>query len=271
MLDAIADLPPLTFQQLCAELLQGKHPGFRAVDGSGGDEGVDGWLPESRTYYQFHAPKLRVRREKFLRYLAQAARHNPAKWIFITNRDFTRPQWRWLDSSAAGASFPIEVWGATKLCEELRSHPDLVARYLPSVRLGTSGVINLGTQRARQINNISAETVNVHANGRRAVRPRFFVSGIVANEPMKLGYLKYLAHRFNEYKERQVGKVRMRPQIIFVEYRRSIGYSVTETPLEKFDAGQRYLQDRIENSMVGRIKHAKGEKRYETFQEFIAR
>jgi hypothetical protein len=271
MLDAIARLAPLTFQQLCADLLQGEHPGFRAVDGSGGDEGVDGWVPENNTYYQFHAPKLRVRKEKFVRYLTQAARHNPAKWIFITNRDFTRPQWRWFDSSAATVSFPIEVWGGTKLCEELGSHPDLVARYLPSIRIGATGAIRVGTQRARQINNISAQTVNVHTHGRRAARPRLFVSGIVANEPTKLGYLKYLAHRFNDYKERQVGKARMRPQILFTEYRRAIGYLITETPLEKFDAGREYLQERIENSMVGRIKRAKGEKLYETFEEFVAR
>jgi hypothetical protein len=269
MLDEIASLAPLTFQQLCAELLQRRFPGFRAVDGSGGDEGVDAWVPDTRTYFQFHAPMVRVRRDKFARYLAQATNHNPAKWVFVTNRDFTRSQWRWFDVLAQSVSFPIETWGGTKLSDELKAHPDLVVRYLQSVRTG-SRTINVGTQRAQHISNIAAESVNYTVRGQTS-RPRIFVSGVVANEPTKLGYLKYLVHLFNEYKERQIGKVRMRYPIVSVQYRKAIGYTVPETPLEKFVAAQQYLQQRIKDSKVGRIKRAKGEKMYDTFEEYLAR
>ena len=69
-----------------------------------------------------------------------------------------------------------------------------------------------------------------------------YVSGVVSNDPQKLGYLKYLGHRFNELKERQVGEEWMRPQLIWIHYRRFVGYNVAETPLESFENASRYLQ-----------------------------
>ncbi|MBZ5706553.1 MAG: restriction endonuclease [Acidobacteriia bacterium] len=268
MLDEISRLDPFKFQELCTVLLQKQFPSLRSVDGSGGDEGVDAWIPDTQTYFQFHAPKVRVQRAKFSRYLQQAAKHSPAKWVFITNRDFTRTQWRWIDELRHSVAFAVEVWGATELAGRLQVRPDLRDHYL-SLPVAAH-TIQVGDQRAHQISNIAAHNVNVTVRGRSA-RTRVVVSGVVANEPTKLGYLKYLARRYNEFKEWDVGKAQMRYPLIYTAYRREIKYSLSETPFERFTDACQFFQRRIENTKLGRIKGAQGERLFDTFEEFAAR
>lgn len=268
IVDDISRLDPFKFQELCTVLLTRQFPTLRGVDGSGGDEGVDAWIPDARTYFQFHAPRVRVQRAKFRRYLQQAAKHNPAKWVFITNRDLTRTQWRWFDDLAHSVAFEVEVWGATKLAEQLKGHPDLEDRYLWSH--GDKGAIHVVNQRAHQINNIAASTINLTMGRRSAQRPRIVVSGVVANEPKKIGYLKYLARRYKGFKEWETGKAQMRYPLIYTAYLREVKYGLNETPLEKFSDGCRFLQERIQKTKLGRIKCARGEKVFESFEEFAA-
>jgi hypothetical protein len=230
---------------------------------------VDGWIPETRTYFQFHAPRLRVRPQKFRRYLEQAGKHNPAKWVFITNRDPTRAQWKWLKEATQRVSFPTEIWGAVKLTERLSKHPDLLEHFLPSS--GSKPHVIVGKQRADHISNIAADTVNFNVRGQRRSRLRIFVPGVVATEPKKLGYLKDLVHHYQRWKESEVGKGKMKYPVIYRAYQRHVGYNVSETPLEKFDEACRYLQERIENTKQGRINRGMGKKLYDSFDEFAAR
>jgi hypothetical protein len=266
---SLLTIDPLQFQQLCAALLQRLYPDLRAVDGSGGDEGVDAWEPKSGTYFQFHAPKQRVQSRKFSTYLQQVIEHHPAKWVFITNQDFTRRQWRWFDGLKHGVPFRIEVWGATKLAEVLARNADLADYYLAPAK--RRNVVAIGSQTAHHISNIAAERVTVNVQTPRTSIPKLQVSGVISNDARKLGYLKYLGHRFNDLKERQIGRSRMRYQLIWTEYRREVGYNVAETPADLFETGCRYLQTRIEGSKVGRIELAEGKRPYLTFQEFLRR
>lgn len=266
----LSHIDPIRFQQLCSALLLRLYPGLRPVDGTGGDDGVDAWDPLSRTFFQCHAPTRRVQRTKFGQYLSQATQHSPARWIFITNQDFTRAQWTWVDGLIKHVPFPVEVWGVTKLGELLATHSDLTDYFFPA-DISLRSAVTIGSQRAQHISNVAAEQVTLNVRTTRAGRPRIHVSGVVSNEPRKLGYLKYLGHRFNDLKERQVGKERMRYQLIWVDYRRFVGYNVAETPLEAFEMASQYLQERITKSKVGQILFANGKSAYETFHEFLAR
>ena len=266
VLDQLARLEPMKFQELCAALLQRDHPNLRAVDGSGGDEGIDAWIPETSTYFQFHAPRLRVRREKMKHYLEQAAKHEPARWIFITNHDFTRAQWKWFDVLKQGISFPIEVWGATQLSERLLAHPDIVAHFIDSNAVGPRIVV--AKQNAEQISNIAADVVNFSVRTRRQ-RPRVYISGVLANEPKKLGYLKHLARIYLRFKEWEVGKSGMNYARIYVAYEREMKCGLIETPIERFEEASHWFQDRIGRTKLGQINRKKGQRLFETFDEYL--
>lgn len=265
-LDQLARLDPLKFQELCAALLQRDYPSLRAVDGSGGDEGVDAWIPETSTYFQFHAPKLRVRREKMKHYLEQATRHNPLRWIFITNHDFTRAQWKWFDGMKQSVPFSVEVWGATQLSQKLLAHPDIVAHFIDSQ--APAPRIAVANQNAGHISNIAADVVNFSPRTRRE-RPRLFVSGVLANEPQKLGYLKHLAKIYLRFKEWELGKTAMNYSRIYVAYEREMKYGLAETPIEHFEEACRWFQDKIGRTKLGKINRSKGQRIFETFDEYL--
>lgn len=267
MLDEISRLDPFKFQELWSVLLQEEFPRFRAVDGRGGDEGVDAWIPESRVFFQFHAPRARVQRAKVNAYLQQAARHKPAKWIFATNQGFTRTQWCWFDALSKTVAFEIDVWDATKLAERLGKRPDLCELYL-SALAPRSRSIRVQTQRAGSIVNVAADTVQINARGTK--RPRLYVPGVVATDPVKHGYLKYLVKIYIDFKRWDVGKSgqQMTYPLIYNAYRREMKYSISETPLEKFGQACEYLQMRIQKTRIGRTKN--NQKLFDTFEEFAA-
>lgn len=100
-------------------------------------------------------------------------------------------------------------------------------------------------------------------------RPRPpMLPGTVATDPYKIGYLRRLARRYQEFKEHEVGKEGMRYAPIYVIYEREMGFSMPNTPLDRFDAACRFLQGRIENTRLGRILK-RHQKLYSTFEEFV--
>ena len=60
---------PQRFHELCRDLMSAEYPRFQSYDGSGGDEGIDGYDPESETLFQFHYPRRGLRKDKLMKYL----------------------------------------------------------------------------------------------------------------------------------------------------------------------------------------------------------
>jgi len=96
------------------------------------------------------------------------------------------------------------------------------------------------------------------------------IPGTVGADPRKRGYLKHLIDRYNEFKKWECEKKGspFKYQLIYVSYKRKIKYNWSHTPLVHFDAGVGYLQKRIENTMLGRIRKKEGEKLYSSFETF---
>lgn len=115
--------------------------------------------------------------------------------------------------------------------------------------------------------NVAAQTVTFRGYGkRRPPVPR--IAGTVSDDPFKVGYLQYLAHRYNAFKAWEVGKATMNYTIIHSAYRREIGFAVKTTPLTLFDAAAAYLQGRVANTKLGRILAKRGNRLFETVAEF---
>ncbi len=253
---------------MCSTFLVRKYPGFRAVEGSGGDEGVDGWVPDLGLYFQCHAPRRSLRESNIRSYLERVAPQKPRRWVFVTNRELTRTQWRWFERLNSESGFPIEAWGPARLIECLADFPDLRDYYLAR-RAAKSAAINIGSQQAETITNIAAgEGSQVTVKSGRPPKVVVSVAGTVSQEAKKFGYLEYLIRQYNRFKEWQVGKPQMKYAFIRKAYEREIGYGLKFTPLDKFEAACRFLQRRIENTKLGRQNRAKGQRLYSSFDEF---
>ena len=110
----------------------------------------------------------------------------------------------------------IEAWGASKLSEQLLAHQDIVEHYLTAPSNAAKVVI--GIQHGGQ--NIAAETVNFTIRTKKGRRPTIAVAGVVANEPEKIGYLKYLIRRYIVFRAWETGKAQMRYAVPYKSYER---------------------------------------------------
>jgi hypothetical protein len=103
--------------------------------------------------------------------------------------------------------------------------------------------------------------------GRSAIQPQI-IHGTVLEDPRMVGYLNYLVRRYEKFKKwdcDQRGQ-RMGWGVIRKAYTREMKYELIHTPKPLFEAGARYLQQRIENTRLGKMKQ--GQRLYSPFESF---
>jgi len=98
------------------------------------------------------------------------------------------------------------------------------------------------------------------------------IPGTVAEDSRIYGYLNYLVRRYNEFKEWEckINNHRMNYAFIHVAYKREMKYNIKDTPRDMFERAVEYLQKRISNTKLGRIRKKSGQKlfsEYETFDQ----
>lgn len=117
-------------------------------------------------------------------------------------------------------------------------------------------------------NAVAGRDLHIHVprRSRRSVLPR--PVGTVCDDPRKVGYLQYLAKRYNDFKKHDPGQDGMRHGFIHAAYAREMKFAIRTTPLEHFETGAAWLQRRILGTKYGRILSARGNKVFSTFEEF---
>lgn len=117
-------------------------------------------------------------------------------------------------------------------------------------------------------NAVAGRDVNIRVTGRsrRSAFPR--PAGTVCDDPRKVGYLQYLAKRYNQFKEWDVGKAAMRYGFIHTAYQRHMRYAIRTTPLDQFEKGAGWLQQRILATKLGRTLAVRGQMLYSPFDAF---
>ena len=120
-------------------------------------------------------------------------------------------------------------------------------------------------------NIVAARDVKIDMRRTSKHSPTRVIPGTVATEPFRIGYLQYLARRFNEFRAWHAGKKNMKCGFIHGAYRRAIKFSIATTPLDLFDEAVGFLQERIRNTKLGRIEARRGNRLFEEFEEYVAR
>lgn len=112
--------------------------------------------------------------------------------------------------------------------------------------------------------------LNVHMPTKRRKRSKQpIIPGTVAEDARMIGYLKYLASRYNEFKKWDCDQEKrpMKYPMIYVSYKRDMHYSISNTPVALFDEASAYLQKRIKNTKLGRMK-GKHQRLFQLFTNF---
>ena len=115
---------------------------------------------------------------------------------------------------------------------------------------------------------------DIHVNikmtkGKGSSRP-IIIPGTVAEDARMHGYLTYLISRYNKFKEWECkgDNVKMNYAFIRVAYEREMKYNIKDTPQDMFNRAVEYLQKRISNTKLSRIKKSCGQESFFQFETF---
>lgn len=116
-------------------------------------------------------------------------------------------------------------------------------------------------------NSTVANTIEIKTQNKKVkINPP---SGTIASSVDHRNYVKYLIDRYHDFKKDDVGKDEMNYRIFYGSIKRQFGAKWDMIRLDKFDELSSYLQRRIDNTILGKKRKARGHKRYSTFEEHL--
>jgi hypothetical protein len=123
--------------------------------------------------------------------------------------------------------------------------------------INISGKINAGT-----IANV------VHFHGRS---PKKTINqppaGVIGAEALKRNYLKHLIDRYHEFAKAEKGQG-YKYQVLYQAINRRYGAKWDMIPIQQFEECCAYVQYRINNTVLGRNRKARGQSNYSSFSEY---
>jgi hypothetical protein len=117
----------------------------------------------------------------------------------------------------------------------------------------------------------NADTVHVRASKTRR-SPTSYPSGCIGADLIKRNYVRYLVERFNRFKQADTsfGKAsgRFSYAIIFKNIEARFRAPTYFIPIVRFDELVDYLHSRVDQTILGKRNLARGQRNYETFDEY---
>jgi hypothetical protein len=110
------------FEHLCRLILSIEYPNFHSVEGSGGDEGIDGYTgsilsPTAIFQFKYFPGKLKTkRRKKIESSLDVASNLNPETWHLILPAELNPIDWKWWESlKSTYPEIEYQIWDHSAL------------------------------------------------------------------------------------------------------------------------------------------------------------
>lgn len=91
--------------------------------------------------------------------------------------------------------------------------------------------------------------------------------GTIASDYQQKNYVKYLIDRYHEFKQANIGKGDMRYAVLYASIKREFGAKWDHLGSDRFGALVRFLEVRIDGTILGKTRKANGQKNYSSFQE----
>lgn len=115
-------------------------------------------------------------------------------------------------------------------------------------------------------------TNNIKVRGCKRMPASVPVTGTIGSDAEKGSYAKYLYGRLVEFKAAIPGYNPKKAGIIVANRIRKIfGTTVTHIPISRYEALVAHLMSEIDKTPIGRMQRTKGNKRYDSFEEFMSR
>lgn len=139
----------------------------------------------------------------------------------------------------------------------------LLQNYQNIVISNNSGPVAVNSPGAIQANTINLKTTKQKVT----FTPP---DGAVASNLKMLSYIEYLIAKYNDYQKQDKTKIgKYKYMAIYVAIKREFNSNWKLIPESHFEELVGFLMKRIDNTMIGRIKKKRGQKRYHSFSEHM--
>ena len=133
------------FERLCNSLLIKQNPKLKAIDGRGGDNGIDSLIGEVSGEIEIFQSKYftgRIggsERRKILESLETAKKKNPGmkRWTLLVATDFTVDEEKWFETEVVKKNdgLAIDYWNKTKIASEIAKYDEIQDIYFNKATL----------------------------------------------------------------------------------------------------------------------------------------
>jgi len=151
------------FEDLCNDLLRQEIGRVTSIDGSGGDQGVDGFKGELENdviiYQQkFYTGRLDYNRKQNILDSLETAKENHSdlrKWVLLIASEFTHSEQEWFENNIVQIEDDIEIecWNKKEIEDKTCKHEHLVHRYFPT------SMLSAGQRQRELLNYLSGSVV----------------------------------------------------------------------------------------------------------------
>lgn len=93
------------------------------------------------------------------------------------------------------------------------------------------------------------------------------IPGTIGSDLAQRNYAKYLIDRYHKFKEVDTGREEMNYAILYNSISRKFGAKWDNLPVDAFGTLVKFLQQRIDNTRLGKTQRAKGIENYSNFDE----
>ncbi len=126
-----------------------------------------------------------------------------------------------------------------------------------------------GTVRNAVVGNHNKVTITNLGKSQKSKYPE----GCIGSDNDKANYIGYLITKYHEFQELQIGKEKMNyaifPSKLKKEFKMGKSRTIYNVPIDRFEELAEYIKRRIDGTKVGRIRKARNQKSYSTFEEYI--
>ena len=116
-------------------------------------------------------------------------------------------------------------------------------------------------------NTVNADTIIFKSKSKPKIE---YADGSIGKKAELKNYIKHLIDRYNEYKESELGRDKMKYQLIYGAIKNEFKASAFQVPETQFEQLANYLHDRIDKTRMGKINKSKGYKNYSSFSDIYS-
>ena len=149
-----------------------------------------------------------------------------------------------------------------------RKKIDAIKGQLGEKKIMSANVLNFQPGSVKDSNFLTAQNISIKTSSKKPVK-LLPPHGTIASDVDRRNYIKHLIDKYHTYKKADQTIEKMDYRIIYASIKRQFKAKWDMIGINKFDELSLFLQRRIDRTILGKNKKAKGDKNYSNYQEYI--